>query len=107
MSTDSDKNLKVLADHVCHLTTVQDTAASQITGANRSIVDPGKDMWDTHGIACSATNFAVSLVESARRTAGGAMFRVSTELSEKLAAAARNYENTDSTEGGNIDACGV
>ncbi|TPG29712.1 ESX-1 secretion-associated protein [Mycolicibacterium hodleri] len=107
MSTDSEKNLKVLTDHLRDLTTLQDTAAGQITGANRSIVDPGRDMWNTHGIACSATNFAVSRVEGARRNAGGALFRVSTELSEKLEAAAGAYANTDSSAAGNIGACGV
>ena len=107
MSTDSEKNLQVLADHVRHLTTVQDTAVGQITGANRSIVDPERDMWDTHGIVCSATNFAMSQVESARRNAGGSLSRVSTELSEKLTAAAVAYEDTDSAAAGDIDACGV
>jgi Excreted virulence factor EspC, type VII ESX diderm len=107
MSTDSEQNLKVLADHVRHLTAVQDTAIGQIAGANRSIVDPANAMWDTHGVVCSATNIAVSRVAIARRTAGGALSRVSTELSEKLTAAASAYENTDAAAGGDIDACGV
>lgn len=107
MSTDSDQNLKVLTDHVQHLATVQQKAVDLITGANRSIVDPGRNMWDTHGIICSASNLAVSVAEAARRTAGGALVHVSTELSEKLTAAARAYENTDAAAGEDIDACGV
>ena len=107
MSTESEENLQVLTDHVRHLTTVQLTAVDQITGANRSIVDPGRRMWDSHGVICSATNFAVSAAEAARRTAGGTLVKVSTDLAEKLTAAANGYENTDSAAGGNIDACGV
>lgn len=107
MTTDSEKNLSVLTDHVRHLVTVQQTAVDQITGANRAIVDPGRRMWDTHGIVCTATNVAVSSAETARRAAGGALFRVSAELAEKLTAAANAYDDTDETTAGDIDACGV
>jgi hypothetical protein len=107
VSTDSDQNLKVLTDHIRHLMEKQHTAVDVITGANRSIMDPARNMWDTHGLVCSATNFAVSEAETARRTAGGALFKVSTELAEKLGAAADVYENTDAAESGDIGACGV
>ncbi len=63
-------------------------------------------MWDTHGIVCTATNVAVSSAETARRTAGGALVRVSNELAEKLTAAANSYDDTDASTSGDIDACG-
>lgn len=107
MPTDYEKNLTVLTEHILHLADKQQTAVNQITGANRSIVDPARSVLDTHGLACGATNLAVAAAEAARRTAGGKIEKVSTELAEKLAAAASNYENTDSTEGGNINTCGV
>ncbi|MGV0675824.1 MULTISPECIES: ESX-1 secretion-associated protein [Mycolicibacterium] len=107
MPTDYEKNLSVLTDHIRHLAEKQHTAVDQITGANRSIVDPARNVLDTHGLVCGATNLAVAAVEAARRTAGGKMEKVSTELAEKLTTAAANYDNTDSAEGGNINTCGV
>lgn len=107
MPTDYEKNLAVLTEHIIRLADKQQTAVSQITGANRSIVDPARNVLDTHGLACGATNLAVSAIETARRTAGGKILQVSTELGEKLTAAAANYENTDAAEAGNIDSCGA
>jgi Excreted virulence factor EspC, type VII ESX diderm len=50
---------------------------------------------------------AVSKAETARTAAGTYLFKVSTELSEKLTYAAENYENVDSQEGRDIGACGL
>ncbi|MDT5002270.1 MAG: hypothetical protein QOK12_4375, partial [Mycobacterium sp.] len=88
MSTDQEKNLKVLTDHILLLAAKQEEAVNKITGANRSIVDPARNVQDTHGMVCEATHLAVSAAEEARRAAGGALFNVSTELGEKLNAAA-------------------
>lgn len=107
MTTDYEKNLKTLTDHIRHLAAVQQTAVDQITGANRAIIDPARHVLETHGLACGATNLAVSAIEAGRRTAGGKLFTVSTELAEKLTAAAAHYDKTDSAEAGNIDHCGV
>jgi hypothetical protein len=107
MSTDHEQNLKVLSDHILHLAEKQHTAVDQITGANRSIVDPARNVQDTHGLVCEATNLAMSVAETARRIAGGAMVKVSTEFAEKLQAAASQYEHTDGTQAGDIGRCGV
>ena len=49
----------------------------------------------------------MSDAEDARRAAGAALIKVSTEFVEKLTASAAQYDNTDSDEAGNIDRCGV
>jgi signal transduction protein with GAF and PtsI domain len=95
MSVDSDKNLAVLTDHIRHLATMQNRAADQIDGANRAIVDPARNVMDTHGLACGATNLAVEATVNMRQKAGAAMQRVSTEFAEKLAASASTYDGTD------------
>jgi hypothetical protein len=107
MSSGQQQNLTVLTDHIRQLTEKQQTAVDQISGANRSIVDPARNMRESHGLICTATNFAVSEAETVRKVAGGALLRVSTELAEKLTAAASAYENTDNSESGSIDSCGV
>jgi hypothetical protein len=105
VSTDQEKNLKVLTDHILHLAAKQQEAVNQITGANRSIVDPARIVLDTHGLVCGATNLAVSAAEEARRAAGGALLKVSTELGEKLDAAAARYDHTDAAGANDINAC--
>jgi hypothetical protein len=102
MPTDSEQNLTVLTDHILHLAEKQAKAVDQITGANRSIVDPAREVMDTHGLVCGATNLAVTAAEAARRAAGAALLKVSTELHEELQSAAAHYENTDSAESGII-----
>jgi methyl-accepting chemotaxis protein len=105
VSTDQEKNLKVLTDHIRHLAERQQQAVNQITGANRSIVDPARNVQDTHGMVCEATHLAVSAAEEARRAAGGALFKVSTELGEKLNTAAARYDHTDAVGANDITAC--
>ena len=107
MATDQEKNLVVLSDHIKYLAKKQQTAVDQITGANRSIVDPARNIEDTHGMVCLASSLAMSDAEDARRAAGAALIRVSTEFVEKLTASAAQYDITDSDEAGNIDRCGV
>ncbi|PJK19974.1 ESX-1 secretion-associated protein [Mycolicibacterium goodii] len=107
MSSDLEKNLTVLTDHIRKLSTVQDKAVGEIDGANRSMAENGNNMWETHGVVSALTNMAVADAVEARKAAGGALRRVSVELAEKLRAAATNYDNTDSTEAGRIDTCGV
>jgi Excreted virulence factor EspC, type VII ESX diderm len=105
VSTDQEKNLKVLTDHIRHLAEQQQQAVNQITGANRSIVDPARNVQYTHGMVCEATHLAVSAAEEARRAAGGALFKVSTELGEKLNTAAARYDHSDAAGASAIDAC--
>jgi hypothetical protein len=105
VTTDQEKNLKVLTDHILDLAARQQEAVNKITGANRSIVDPARNVQDTHGMVCEATHLAVSAAEEARRAAGGALFNVSTELGEKLTTAAARYDNTDAAGADAITAC--
>lgn len=105
MSTDQEKNLGVLTDHIRHLAERQQDAVNKITGANRSIVDPALNVKDTHGMVCEATHLAVTAVEEARRDAGSALFKVSTELGQKLTTAAARYDHTDDASAAAIAAC--
>jgi predicted HicB family RNase H-like nuclease len=105
MTSAYQQNLTVLTDHILHLAEKHAKTSDQITGANRSIADPAREVMDTHGIACGATNLAVSSAEAARRTAGAALLRVSKELHEELKSAAAYYENTDASQAGNVIRC--
>jgi ESX secretion-associated protein EspC/F len=107
MSTDQEYNLRVLTEHILHLAEKQHHAADQITGANRAIVDPAREVLATHGLVCGPTNLAVKAIEAARRTAGGKFHQVSTEFVDKLQAAAAEYSNTDSAASGDLGRCGV
>jgi hypothetical protein len=95
VSIDQEKNLGVLTEHIRDLAKRQQDAVNKITGANRSIVDPARNVQDTHGMVCEATHLAVSAAENARRAAGGALLTVSTELAVKLDSAAARYDHTD------------
>lgn len=105
--TDQEENLKVLTEHVRRLATDQQAAAGRITVANQSAQGVAGNMWGTHGVVCAATNIAVSAAETARLAAGAALYKVSTELSEKLTNAAGNYDSADSQGGQDIGACGL
>jgi hypothetical protein len=105
MTTDQEKNLGVLTEHIRRLAERHQEAVNKITGANRSIVDPARNVQDTHGMVCEATHLAVSVAEEARRSAGSALFKVSTELGEKLTTAAARYDNTDAAGADAITAC--
>ena len=93
--SDQEQNLQVLREHIDHLAEKQLTAANQITGANRTTGDAAGNVSSTHGLVFSATSLAVSAADTARRTAGAALYKVSNELSEKLTTAASNYDNAD------------
>lgn len=60
MSSDLEKNLTVLTDHIRKLSTVHDKAVGEIDGANRSMVENGTNMWETHGVISALTNWAVA-----------------------------------------------
>jgi hypothetical protein len=93
--TDQQQNLQVVTDHINLLAGHQQTAADKILGANRTAGNVSDSVASTHGHACWATTLAVSNADTARTTAGAALFKVSNELSEKLRTAASNYNNTD------------
>jgi hypothetical protein len=102
MSTDSNQNLIVLTEHILHLADKQAKAADQITGANRAIVDPAREVMDSHGLVCGLTNLALESATTARRASGGTLLRVSNELHEELISAAAHYEHTDGATAGDL-----
>ncbi|MHA3018751.1 ESX-1 secretion-associated protein [Mycobacterium sp. BMJ-28] len=104
--TDQERNLHVLTDHVSDLAAKQETAANQITGANRAIGDTATRVRDTHGLVCSMTSAALSAADTARTAAGSTLHKVSSELSEKLCTAASNYQNADYRAGAHISQAG-
>jgi hypothetical protein len=93
--SDQDQNLRVLTEHIIRLAEKQQTAADKVLGANRMTGDVASRVTSTHGLVCSATSLAVSGADTARKAAGEALHKVSTELSEKLTTAANNYNNAD------------
>lgn len=93
--SDQEQNLQVVTGHINHLAEKQHTAADKIMGANRTTGDVAANVSSTHGLVCSATSMAVSAADTARKTAGAALYKVSTELETKLNTAATNYENAD------------
>ena len=106
--SDQDQNLQVVTSHIDHLAEKQQTAANQIMGANRTAGEISSRIVSTHGVVCSATSLAVSSAESARETAGSALYKASTELAEKLTTAATNYRDADYRAGRSLgQACQV
>jgi hypothetical protein len=104
--TGQQQNLQVVTDHVRELAKRQQTAADKIMGANRTTGDVAANIFSSHGLVCSATSIAVSTAETARKAAGEAMYKVSTELVAKLNTAATNYDNVDYREGRSLgEAC--
>ncbi|WP_102144926.1 ESX-1 secretion-associated protein [Mycobacterium hubeiense] len=79
-----EQNLKVLTDHIRDLAGRQQAAAGRINVSGDALSGVADNMWSTHGIACAATNMAVSGAETARETAGNRLYKVSVELSENL-----------------------
>lgn len=106
--SDLVNNLVVLTDHLGDLAEMQQTAANQITGANRAVGDLANSVQSTHGIACWSSISAVRDAEEARDNAGQTMYNVSTELAEKLTTSATNYNNADYRSGEDLGgACQV
>jgi hypothetical protein len=106
--TGQDQNLQVLTDHLHELAALQHTAADKITGANRQIGDVAGKVLSTHGLVCALTSLALTTIDTDRQAVGGLLFKVSTELEEKLDTAATDYNNTDYLAGRSLGwACRV
>jgi len=95
MTTDQEKNLKVLTDHLLKLAESQRTAAVEIAGATTAVQSAAGLVSDTHGIACEATHLAVSVAYAARAAGGRQMQKTSEELDLKLTDASAYYEKGD------------
>ena len=105
MTTDHEKNLTVLTDHVRTLATVQDTAVGLFTGANRSAQGLADQLWSTHGIICAPTNTVMGMADTARHAAGLQLLKVSDDLAARLRDAASNYDSTDTAAAGDLGSC--
>ncbi|WP_268793721.1 ESX-1 secretion-associated protein [Mycolicibacterium wolinskyi] len=99
-------NLKVVTDYLQELGRSQQQAADQITGANRFVADCASKVESTHGLVCWATTRALAN-DADRNAAGQTLARVSTELRDKLAIAATNYNNIDYREGRSLGEAGA
>jgi hypothetical protein len=98
----TDQNLHVVTDHINRLAAMQRTAADKIMGSNRTTSDVAGNVLSTHGLVCSATSMALSAADAARKSAGAALHKVSTELEAKLTTAAINYADTDYRSGDSL-----
>ncbi|WP_418888603.1 ESX-1 secretion-associated protein [Mycolicibacterium neoaurum] len=105
MTTDHEKNLTVLTDHVRTLAKAQDAAVDLFTGANRSALGLADRLWSTHGIICAPMNMVMGLADTARHDAGLQLVKVSNDLSSRLRDAASNYDSTDAAKAGDLGSC--
>jgi deoxyribodipyrimidine photolyase len=104
--SDLELNLTVVTGHLHELAAQQLTAADKITGANRATADIAAKVEETHGLICWPSSQAMKAGETARKTAGQTMYKVSTEFNEKLTTAANNYNDVDYREGRSLgEAC--
>lgn len=101
--SDGEMNLRVVTEHLLHLSEKQSRAAEKLIGANRAVSGVAEAVSSTHGVACSLTNQAVGEAVARRAAAGENLRKVSTELDEKLKSAASNYANADYMAGKSID----
>jgi len=97
------ENLVVNPEHLKGLATTQEVAATKEGAAATAASGIETAVWVTHGVVCGASNVAFTKAEAARRSAGDAMKKTSTNLAEKLRVASTAYESTDQQTGGQID----
>lgn len=98
-------NLSVLTEFIDDISTKHGTAAGELKVAGETVNDLGTNVLATHGVICALSNMAVSDVEAARDAAAKKLWKMSHDLSERLAEASANYRNADWLAGRDIDAC--
>lgn len=96
-------DLRVTTAHVRELSAKQAAAAAQIGLAATATQGVSAAMWVNHGLICAPSTMAVSAAEDARSHACVGMQSVSTDLEEKLDAAADRYDRVDAQSGRSID----
>lgn len=91
----SGDDLRVTAAHLGELSVKQGRAAVGIRSA--TILAEGVDavVRNTHGSVASASASALAAVLAARRSAGTKMAAISDDLCDKLAEAAKRYDQAD------------
>jgi len=97
------EKLVVSTDYLNQLATTQDVAATKEETAATAASNISTSLWVSHGVVCGASNVAVTKAEDARRKAGEAMKKASTDLAEKLRTASSVYDSTDTQSGDNLD----
>jgi Excreted virulence factor EspC, type VII ESX diderm len=100
----SGDDLRVTTAHLGELAVKQGRAAVGIRSA--TIVPEGADaaVRSTHGSIASASVSALAVVLAARRSAGTKMAAISDELCDKLAEAAKRYDQADDAMSGALRA---
>ena len=100
----SGDDLRVTTAHLGELAVKQGRAAVGIRSA--TILTEGADaaVRSTHGSIASASASALAAVLAARRSAGTKMAAISDELCDKLAEAAKRYDQADDAMSGALRA---
>lgn len=105
MSTDFEKNLVVLTEHINEVAGRQVTAAGTLKIAGETVNDLADGMWGSHGVVCSASNLAAEAFEAARDDARSKLWHMSDDLGARLQIASANYSNADWRASKDIGTC--
>jgi hypothetical protein len=100
------EDLRVTTAHLHELSTRQGHAAGELATATAAVTGVDSSLRWSHGPISWSTVVAVEAVQTARRTAGHSIARLSEGLSEKLTAAARRYEHTDADQAAGLNVSG-
>lgn len=93
----SGDDLHVTTAHLSDLAAKQAKAASETRSATFAVEGVDAAVRSTHGSIASSTATAVEAVISARRDAGTKMAAISDDLGDKLADAAKRYDEVDTS----------
>jgi hypothetical protein len=98
----SGDDLRITTAHLGNLAVKQARAAADIRSATMLAEDAEAAVSSTHGsIACASAN-ALTAVLAARRSAGSKMAAISDDLCDKLAQAAKRYDQADESMSGTL-----
>jgi ESX secretion-associated protein EspC/F len=96
----SGDDLRVTTAHLGELAVKQGRAAGGIRSATMLAEGADAAVRSTHGSIASATASALEAVLAARRSAGTRMAAISDDLCDKLAQAAKRYDEVDDAMSG-------
>jgi hypothetical protein len=98
----SGDDLRVTTAHLGELSVKQGRAAVGIRSATIAAEGAGAAVRSTHGSIASASVSALAAVLAARRNAGAKMAAISDDLCNKLAEAAKRYDQADDAMSGTL-----
>jgi hypothetical protein len=98
----SGDDLRVTTTHLSDLAIKQARAAAEIRSATMLAEGADAAVRSSHGTVASASASALAAVLAARRSAGTKMAVVSDDLCDKLARAAKHYDQTDDAVSGTL-----